>query len=183
MRPRTLGAAAAAAAALITVSMALPASASASDNLRGTVTFPTEPVVECDVGVQIGLGFDVRYVFHWTFAGEDLVRERLILNYTGHFENLATGERSAPVHGTGNTVTDFVDGTRTISGSGRSMTMPGLGKVLHEAGHVVIDDESGEALFQKGPSVNEATPEGAKLVCQTMGLTGGEPLEPPDVHD
>jgi len=179
---RTLGAAAAS-AALIAASMVLPASASASENFRGTLTFPTEPVVECDGGVQIGLGFDVAYAYHLTYAGEELVRERLIMNYTGYFENLDTGDRSAPVRGTGNTVTDFVKGTRTISGTGRSMTMPGLGKVLHEAGHMVVDHESGEVLFQKGPLVNEATPEGAKLVCQVMGLTGGEPLEPPDVHE
>ena len=111
------------------------------------------------------------------------MRERLILNYTGYFENLTTGDRSTPVRGTGNTVVDFADGTRTISGTGRSMTMPGVGKVLHEAGHVILDNESGEVLFEHGPVVNEATPEGAQLVCQAMGLSGGIPLEPPDVHD
>ena len=182
MRARTLGAAAAT-AALVAASIVLPASASASENIRGTVTFPTDPVVECDEGVKIGLGFDVKYLIHLTFTGDDLVRERLILNYTGHFENLDTGEQSTPVHGTANTVTDYVNGTRTTSGTGRSMTMPGFGKVLHEAGHVVFDNESNEVLFQKGPAVNEATPEGAKLVCQAMGLTGGVPLPPPDVHD
>ena len=78
---------------------------------------------------------------------------------------------------------DFADGTRTISGTGRSVTMPGVGKVLHDAGHVILDNESDEVLFEHGPVVNEATPEGAQLVCQAMGLSGGTPLEPPDVHD
>jgi len=182
MKARTLRAAAAT-AVVVGASLAVPASASASENYRGTVSFPVEPVVQCDGGVEVGLGFDVDYIYHWTYEGDRLVRERLILNYTGYFENLATGDRSAPVRGTGNTVVDFAAGTRTISGSGRSMTMPGVGKVLHEAGHVVLDHESGEVLFEHGPGVNEATPEGAQLVCQAMGLTGGIPLEPPDVHD
>lgn len=174
---------AAAIAALAGGSLATATPASAQDNLRGTVSFPLAPVVECDGGVVIGLAFDVGYVFHWTYDDGALVRERLILNYTGWFENLSTGERSTPVRGTGNTVVDFVDGTRTISGSGRSMTMPGVGTVLHEAGHTVIDHESGEVIVSHGPTVNEATPEGAQLVCQAMGLTGGIPLAPPDVHD
>jgi hypothetical protein len=182
MKARTLGAAAAT-AVVVGASLAVPASASASENYRGTVSFPVEPVVQCDGGVEVGLGFDVDYIYHWTYEGDRLVRERLILNYTGYFENLATGDRSGAVRGTGNTVVDFAAGTRTISGSGRSMTMPGVGKVLHEAGHVVLDHESGEVLFEHGPGVNEATPEGAQLVCQAMGLTGGIPLEPPDVHD
>ena len=182
MKARTLGAAAAT-AVVVGASMAVPASASAQENYRGTVSFPVAPVVECDSGVEIGLAFDVGFIYHWTYDEGELVQERLILSYTGYFENLATGERSTPVRGTGNTVEDFAEGTRTISGAGRSMTMPGVGKVLHEAGHVVIDQESGVALFEHGPVVNEATPEGAQLVCQAMGLTGGTPLAPPDVHD
>jgi len=182
MKARILGVAAGT-LALVGASMAVPASASAQENYRGTVSFPVAPVVECDGGVQIGLGFDVAYSYHWTYEEGELVRERLILNYTGYFENLSTGERSAPVRGTGNTVVDFAEGTRTISGSGRSMTMPGVGKVLHEAGHAVLDHETGEVLMEHGPTVNEATAEGAQLVCQAMGLTGGVPLEPPDVHD
>ena len=183
MKARILGTAAAA-LALATGSIVGATSAAAQENVRGTVSFPADtPVVECDGGVGIGLALDVDFGYHWTYEGGDLVQERLILNYTGYFENLTTGERSAPVRGTGNTVVDVVEGTRTISGTGRSMTMPGVGKVLHEAGHVVLDHESGEVLFEHGPIVNEATPEGAQLVCQAMGLSGGTPLEPPNVHD
>ena len=181
MKARTLGAAAA--AAVVGASMAVPASASAQENYRGSISFPVAPAVECDGGVVIGLGFDVDFMYHWTYDEGELVRERLILNYTGYFENLSTGERSAPVRGTGNTVVDLVEGTRTISGTGRSMTVPGMGKVLHEAGHVVIDQDSGEVLIERGPVVNETTPEGAQLVCEVMGLSGGVPIEPPDVHD
>jgi hypothetical protein len=182
MKARIVGTAVAA-AALVTGSVVGATSAAAQENYRGTVSFPIAPVVECDGGVVIGLILDVDYIYHWTYDEGGLVRERLILNYRGYFENLATGERSVPVRGTGNTVVDFAEGTRTISGTGRSMTMPGVGKVLHEAGHVILDHESGEVLFEHGPTVNEATPEGAQLVCQAMGLTGGVPLEPPDVHD
>jgi len=172
------------AAALVTGSVVGATSAAAQENFRGAVSLPAEaPLVECDGGVGISLALDVDYIYHWTYDEGGLVRERLILNYTGYFVNLSTGDRSAPVRGTGNTVWDLTEGTRTISGTGRSMTMPGVGKVLHEAGHVVIDEESGEVLFEQGPGVNEATPEGAQLVCQAMGLTGGVPLEPPDVHE
>lgn len=183
MTARILGTAGAAAALLVgSVLGATPASA--QENFRGSVTFPADaPVVECDGGVGIGLTFDVDFTFHWTYDEDALVRERLILRYTGYFENLATGERSAPVRGTGNTVTDYADGTRTTSGSGRSMTMPGVGTVLHEAGHAVFDLETGQLLISHGPTVNEATTEGAKLVCSAMGLSGGVPLEPPNVHD
>ena len=183
MKARILGTAAAA-LALAAGSAVGATSAAAQDNVRGTVSFPADvPVVECSGGVGIGLAFDVDYIFHWTYEDGALVRERLVLTYTGYFENLSTGERSAPVRGTGNTVVDVVEGTRTISGSGRSMTLPGVGKVLHEAGHTVLDHESGEVLLTHGPVVNEATPEGAQLVCQAMGLSGGVPLEPPNVHD
>ena len=61
--------------------------------------------------------------------------------------------------------------------------MPGVGKVLHEAGHVVLDQKSGEVLVTRSPVVNEVTLDGAQLVCQAMGLSGGIPIEPPDVHD
>jgi len=183
MTARILGTAVAA-AALATGSVIAATSASAQENFRGSVTLPSEgPVVECDGGVGIGLTFDVDFSFHWAYDEDALVRERLILRYTGYFENVTTGERSTPVRGTGNTVTDYTDGTRTTSGSGRSMTMPGVGTVLHEAGHAVFDLASGELLISHGPTVNEATPEGAKLVCSLMGLSGGVPLEPPDVHD
>lgn len=183
MHIRQIAGAIAATAAVGAVTLALPATASAEDNLRGSVSFPVAPVVQCDGGVQIGLGFDVDYTFHWTYEADELVRERLTLRYSGWFENLATGARSVPVRGTGNTVVDFVDGTRTVSGSGRSMTMPGIGVVLQDAGHSVIDDATGELLVGHGPMLNEATPEGARLVCAAMGLTGGVPLAPPDVHD
>ena len=182
MKARILGTAVTA-AALVTGSLVGATSAAAQEHVRGTVSFPVAPVVECDGGVQIGLAFDVAYIYHWTYEGDELVRERLVLHYTGYFENLSTGERSTPVRGTGNTVVDFAEGTRTISGTGRSMTVPGVGKVLHEAGHVVVDHGSGEVLVAHGPTVSEATPEGAQLVCQAMGLTGGTPLAPPDVHD
>jgi hypothetical protein len=181
--PRNLGTAAAV-ATLLAGSVIGATPASAQENFRGSVTFPADaPVVECDGGVGIGLTFDIDFTFHWTYDESALVRERLTLRYTGYFENLDTGERSTPVRGTGNTVTDYADGTRTTSGSGRSMTMPGVGTVLHEAGHAVFDLETGQLLVSHGPTVNEATPEGAQLVCSAMGLTGGVPLEPPDVHD
>ena len=54
--------------------------------------------------MEIGLAFDVDFIYHWTYEEGELVRERLILNYTGYFENLTTGDRSTPVRGTGNTV-------------------------------------------------------------------------------
>lgn len=183
MNARILGTAVAA-AALVTGSVVGASSAAAQENYRGTVSFPADtPLVECDGGVGIGLALDVAYIYHWTYDDIGLVRERLILSYTGYFENLSTGERSVPVRGTGNTAVDVAAGTRTISGTGRSMTMPGIGKVLHEAGHAVLDHETGEVLIAHGPTVNEASPEGAQLVCQAMGLSGGIPLEPPNVHD
>jgi len=169
MTARILGTAMAT-AALATGSIVAATPASAQENVRGSVTLPSEgAVVECDGDVGIGLTFDVDFVFHWTYDDAGLVRERLTLR--------------SPVRGTGNTVTDYADGTRTTSGNGRSMTMPGVGTVLHEAGHAVFDLETGQLLVSHGPAVNEATPEGAQLVCAAMGLSGGVPLEPPNVHD
>lgn len=63
------------------------------------------------------------------------------------------------------------------------MTMPGIGTVLHEAGHAMFDLKTRQLLISHGPAVNESTPEGAKLVCSAMGLSGGVRLEPPNVHD
>lgn len=171
------------AGALLGAASATPAAAAGPEIFRGSVSLPAAPVVECDGGVTLALAFDVDFTNTWTYDGDVLVRERLLLRYTGHVENLSTGERSVPVRGTGNTVVDLVDGTRSVSGNGRSMTMPGVGTVLHEAGHAVFDHETGELLVSHGPVVSEATAEGAQLLCAAMGLTGGTPLEPPNVHD
>ena len=35
--------------------------------------------------MEIGLAFDVDFIHHWTYEEGELVRERLILNYTGYF--------------------------------------------------------------------------------------------------
>ena len=180
---RRLAGTVAATTAMAAASLAAAAPASAQENLRGSVSFPAAPVVECDGAMQIGLGFDVDLTFHWTYEGDALVRERLTMRYTGQFANLSTGEVSTPVRGTSNTVIDLTEGTLTASGNPRSMTMPGVGVVLHEAGRFVLDLETGQVLVERGPKLNETTPEGARLVCEAMGLTGGTPLEPPDVHD
>lgn len=46
----------------------------------------------------------------------------------------------------------------------------------------MFDLETEKLVVSHGPAVNESTPEGARLVCTAMGLTGGVPTEPPDVH-
>ena len=170
-------------AAVATASVAGATAAQAQENVRGSISFPASPLVVCDGGVEIGMPLDVDFTFHWTYEGEALVQERLTMRYTGRFVNLSTGETSTPVRGTSNTLVDLVDGTLTSSGSPRTMTMPGVGTVLLEAGHFVIDQQTGEVVVERGPKLNESTVEGAQAVCAAMGLTGGVPLTPPDVHD
>ena len=58
---------------------AAPAAAAGPEIVRGSVSLPAAPVVECDGGVTLALAFDVDFAFTWTYDGDALVRERLHL--------------------------------------------------------------------------------------------------------
>lgn len=179
MRTTVAALAAAGAAGAVVIGSAVPATASEgrTEVTRGSVSLPIAPAVECGDGAIVGLAFDVVYTEHTTTdASGALVRTRLTIRYDGAFVDLFTGARSDTVHGTANSMLDFTTGLHTVSGNQRSLTVPGEGKVLHEAGHVVLDLESGDALVERGPKLGEVTVEGAEAVCGLFGRTGGSPL-------
>lgn len=47
---------------------------------------------------------------------------------------------------------DFIDGTIAVTGLLYKLNIPGHGVVFHEAGRIVIDLETGETVFEAGPS-------------------------------
>jgi hypothetical protein len=152
---------------------ALAGSASAADTVRDSLSWPTtdEIVAVCDDGAEIGLGFDlVRNVHTYDDRAGDTVRESRNVNYTGIFENFATGERYE-FRGTRIVTMDFVEGTFTSRGNYRTVTMPGAGIVLHTAG-MYVEDLDVEGLFHReaGPRLDEWTEGGSEAVCSLFGL-------------
>ena len=145
--------------------------ASASENItREELHFAPEAVATCADGSTIALGFDLVRNVHNTYndAG-DLVMQQRNVNYTGIFENLATGERYT-FQGTRIVTFDFVAGTLFGRGNYRTVTMPRAGVVLHAAGMQIIDLETGLLEQAAGPAIDEWVA-GPDAVCSLFGLT------------
>lgn len=160
---------------LATVLTAAPAAQAAENLTRDRLSWaPADEVVAtCADGSDIGLGFDlVRNVHLFTDASGEVVKESRNVNYTGIFENLDTGERYT-FQGTRIVTFDLVAGTFTSRGNYRTVTMPGAGTVLHEAG-MYVEDLDVEGLFhhQAGPTFDEWDAGGADAVCSLFGLAG-----------
>ena len=80
-----------------------------------------------------------------------------------------TGE-TVGYRGSQRVVLDFVAGTITESGNGRTMTLPGEGWTVKTAGHRVWDmyaDPGADPLWAAGPLVEED----AEILCPLFGLT------------
>jgi len=156
--------------------LASPASASADTMTRDSQSRPASDLVvaTCEGGVEIGLGFDLTLNVHDQYdrSGE-LTRQIRNVNYTGIFENLATGEEYR-FQGTRVVTFDFVDGTFTSRGNYRTVTMPGTGTVLHTTG-MYVEDLDIEGLFyrQAGPVFDEWTDGAGDAVCSLFGLQQG----------
>lgn len=69
-------------------------------------------------------------------------------------------------HGTARLHLDFVAGTLTETGNSRTMTVPGEGWILKNAGRTVSDLASGDILWKAGP----ASPEDTAYHCGLFGL-------------
>jgi len=150
----------------------LAAPASADTMTRDSLSWATsdEVVATCEGGAEIGLGFDLTRNIHDRYDGSgELTRQIRNVNYTGIFENLATGDRYT-FQGTRVVTFDYVKDTFTSRGNYRTVTMPGAGTVLHTAG-MYVEDLDVEGLFyhQGGPVLDEWTA-GAAAVCSLFGL-------------
>ncbi len=163
------------ATAVVTATV-LASPASADTMTRDSLYWPAsdEVVATCEGGVEIGLGFDLTRNVHEQYdrSGE-LTRLIRNVNYTGIFENLATGEEYR-FQGTRVVTSDFVDGTFTSRGNYRTVTMPGTGTVLHTTGMYVSDlDIEGLFYRQAGPVFDEWTDGAGDAVCSLFGLQQG----------
>jgi hypothetical protein len=69
-------------------------------------------------------------------------------------------------HGTARLHLDFVAGTLTETGNSRTMTLPGEGWVIKNAGRTVSDLATGAVTWKAGP----ATAEDATILCGLFGL-------------
>lgn len=87
---------------------------------------------------------------------------RLHVSYTFTWTNPETGG-SVTAKGVGNSATLEDEDRRRVSGNDRVVTVPGVGIVLHSAGHVVEVASTGERLFTAGPETNDET-----LLCQYL---------------
>ena len=79
------------------------------------------------------------------------VRIHLHVSFLGVLTNLSTGETLRD-HAAFSQDVDFVDGTDTASGVQFLYTVPHDGLGLATTGTVVFDQETGDVLFQAGPS-------------------------------
>ena len=98
-------------------------------------------------------------------ANGDVVGVVLNIRYTLSSTLTTTGE-TLYAHGTARLALDFVAGTLTESGNSRTMTLPGEGWVLKNAGRTVSDLWTGDVLWKAGP----ASPEDAAFQCGQFGL-------------
>lgn len=96
-------------------------------------------------GEVVGVVFNIRYTLSSTLG--------------------TTGE-AFYAHGTARLALDFVAGTLTESGNSRTMTEPGEGWVLKNAGRTVKDLWTDDVLWKAGP----ASPEDAAFQCGQFGL-------------
>ena len=79
------------------------------------------------------------------------VRIHLHVSFSGVLTNLSTGETLRD-HAAFSQDVDFVDGTATVSGVQFHYTVPHEGIGLATSGTAVFDLETGDILFQAGPS-------------------------------
>ncbi len=69
-------------------------------------------------------------------------------------------------HGTARIHLDFVSGTVIETGNSRTMSLPGEGWVIKNAGRTVSDLVTGEVTWKAGPAVSED----ATILCGLFGL-------------
>src|SRR5215208_1558952 len=83
-------------------------------------------------------GEPVRAIEHWHHVSNDV---NSVTGFTLHEHNRFT------------LLFDFVNGTVTLNGAINIMQRPGAGSVILNAGHKVLDLETGEPLVIRGPDV------------------------------
>jgi hypothetical protein len=148
--------------------------ASATDNTtREEVHFaPADEVVAtCADGSDIGLGFDIVRNVHLTYDDEgNVIKEMRNVNFTGIFENLATGEQYI-FQGTRIVTFDVEKDLFFGRGNYRTVTLPGTGVVLQAAGMQLEALSEGLLYRAAGPAIDEWVA-GEDAVCSLFGLAG-----------
>jgi hypothetical protein len=168
----------AAAGLAMTVALAAPAAAAVS-NERSTFSFEPEAFTTCGGGEQITLGFDgIRNIHTITDDAGQLVRWMRNIRFTGTFRLVGTG-RQFTFTGTRIVEYDAATNLFTSIGNVRTITLPGLGLLMHETGRYVQDLDTEERYFSSGPKYSDLSPdpevraEVAAAVCtEVFGLTG-----------
>lgn len=124
-------------------------------------------IATCAGGEQIWAGVDgyVSNTREILDAKGELIGVVFNIRYTLSSTLGTTGEAFYS-HGTARLDLDFVAGTLTESGNSRTMTTPGEGWVLKNAGRTVSDLWTGDVLWKAGP----ASPEDAAFQCGQFGL-------------
>ena len=146
------------AAAVITLALALAAGpALATAPQRSEFDFQEADTIDCSA-------FDPAWAFHddfvdffhdraqvWFDADGNPVRAIEHIQHTSNDVNSVTGF-TLHEHNHFTVVTDFVEDTLTISGAINVMQRKGVGEVIQNTGHKVIDLTTGEPLALHGPN-------------------------------
>lgn len=145
-----------AAASTVLAALGVMVPAQAAENIRESVSFEPFPVLTCDGGEVITVGFDLDRTMHNTYAEDgELTLQKRTINYTGTFRVEGT-DLAYPFRGTRIVTLDFANNRFISTGNVRTVTVPGEGVVFHYTGRVVDDLETGELLFSSGPKFWEA---------------------------
>jgi len=148
--------------------------ASATDNSRSSIVFGQEPVAACENGEIITLGFDIVRNIHFTYdkSGEPTLMRRNV-NYTGMIQVDGTDQKYT-FQGAIMFTHDYVSGLFTRTGNVRTVTQPGLGTVIHDAGRTVADLEDPDKLyFGAGPKESDLDQDELDAAyCGVFGLSG-----------
>ena len=147
------------AAAVITLALALAAGpALATAPQRSEFDFQEADTIDCSA-------FDPAWAFHddfvdffhdraqvWFDTDGNPVRAIEHIQHTSNDVNSVTGF-TLHEHNHLTVVTDFVAGTITVSGAINIMQRKGVGEVIQNTGHKVIDLATGEPLVVHGPTM------------------------------
>ena len=126
---------------------------------------PPEPMARCGDFLIIveGIGSN-RVTTHFDGAGRP-VRTQFHGIYNGTMTNSVTGKVLTDMPSVVSVTVDLVAGTRTVVGAGWTVTVPGAGAVLIEAGRLVFDG-AGPPVFIAGPHL--PPPETIGALCEAL---------------
>lgn len=152
---------------LALIALVLPLSLSAVEPVseRFEFAYESEPMAGCGDFVILADGAGTTHVT--TFFDRDGAPKRVTVhgNYTGLMTNSVTGKTLVDAPSVAFITIDVQAGTQTNVGTYWSVTVPGVGVILLEAGRLVFDG-AGPPVFIAGPHL--PPPEAIATLCRAL---------------